>query len=56
MRKQLKEGRIYFGSRFQKFQSMVGWLHYFLSEVRQSIIMEKFSPHGSHEAERNGKG
>jgi hypothetical protein len=25
----LKEAKIYFGSQFQSFQSMLGWLHYF---------------------------
>jgi hypothetical protein len=36
--KQLEEGKIYFGSWFQRYQYMVTWLHYFWGTVRQNII------------------
>jgi hypothetical protein len=39
--KQLKGGVIHFGSQFQRFRSMVGWLHYFGPEVRQSIMVDR---------------
>jgi hypothetical protein len=34
----LKGGRIYFDSQFQRFQSIVTWLHYFGPLVRQNIM------------------
>jgi peptide methionine sulfoxide reductase MsrB len=38
---QLQEEKIYFGSQFLKFQSMVTWPHYYGPVVKQSIIVER---------------
>jgi hypothetical protein len=35
LKETVKGGMIYFGLHFQRFQSIVGWLHYFGPEARQ---------------------
>lgn len=38
----LKEKRLYFGSRLQRMQSMVCWLHCFGSEIRPNIMAGEY--------------
>jgi hypothetical protein len=60
--KQLKRRKIYFGSQFQRFKSMVSWLHYFRPEVRLNIMVVEVSkgklcsPHDRQDVERKGPG
>jgi hypothetical protein len=58
-RNSLKGVKIYFGPQFKRFQSRLGWLHYFGPEAmlnehhgRECTMQQSVSPHGSWEAER----
>lgn len=52
--KQHRGGKIYFGSPFQRFYSMVGWFHYVGPEMTENIMVKgmeekSFSAHDSQE-------
>lgn len=54
-------GKIYLGSRFERFQSKTGWFHCFGFELRQySTVVgardrRDFLPHGNQEAMEGNK-
>jgi hypothetical protein len=59
----LRGGKFYLGPCFQRFQSMVSWLHYFGPDTRLSILVAgvhggrgSFSPRNSQKADREDKG
>jgi hypothetical protein len=61
--KQLKGGKIYFGSHFQRLQSMVSWLNCFYAQgkvetlQRKDMAEERCLPLGSQETKRvTGRG
>jgi hypothetical protein len=37
----IKGGKVYSGLQFQRFHSMIGWLHYFGFEVWKNIMVDK---------------